>query len=120
MEMLRWLIFVNAMNKEKKVWGLSIVAALFCPCCALPALLSVLGSTGAIAEFTWLVTLKPLFIAVAFISLAYLWRSYILHTRNTTGEACCTPDKPNPYHNKYFLIGLTLFICTMTIGPMLI
>lgn len=109
------------MSKEKKAWGLSILAALLCPCCALPAFLTLLGASGAVAQFEWLHTLKPLFILVAMSSLVYLWFSYFKHQKkHATAEACCDTSKPSPYHNKYFLIGLTLFICSVTFAPMVL
>lgn len=108
------------MSNEKKVWGLSIVSALFCPCCALPAMLSILGSTGVAVQFEWLATLRPFFMLIALGSLIYLWRSYYIHHRQHAKAECCDPAKPNPYHNKYFLIGLTVFICSMTLVPALL
>ena len=106
------------MNKEKRAWGISIVAAVFCPCCALPAMLSLLGSTGAVAQFEWLHSLRPFFIMVALGSLVYLWRSYFKHQKkHAEGHMCGCDESPSPYHNKYFLLGLTLFIGAMTSMP---
>jgi len=107
------------MNKQKRAWGLSIVAALFCPCCALPAMLSLLGSTGAVAQFGWLHSMKPLFMVVALASVVYLWYSYFQHQKkHATSHSCGCNDKPNPYQNKFFLMGLTAFIGIMTALPM--
>lgn len=115
------VVTLPQMNKEKKAWGLSILAAMLCPCCALPALLTLLGTTGAVAQFEFLHTLKPVFMLVAFGSLIYLWRSYFVHQKkHAEGEACCSTEKPSPYHNKYFLLGLTVFICSVTLIPLFI
>lgn len=107
------------MNKQKRAWGISILAALFCPCCALPAMLSIVGSTGLVAQFGWLHSLRPLFVVIALGSLVYLWRSYFNHKKaHASGHTTCTAEHHGPYQNKYFLMGLTLFIGVMTALPM--
>jgi len=100
--------------KEKKASIVAVVATLFCPCCVLPAFLSLLGSTGLVSGFVWFDQLRPLFYIIAFASLGYLWYSYFKHTKKTE-KACCSADKPSLYHNKYFLIGLTVFIFSLNI-----
>jgi len=100
--------------KEKRAYITAIVATLFCPCCALPAFLSLLGSTGLVSGFEWFHQLRPLFYIIALSSLGYLWYSYFKHSRSTE-TACCSADKPNLYHNKYFLIGMTVFILSMNV-----
>jgi len=101
--------------KEKRAYITAIVATLFCPCCALPAFLSLLGSTGLVSGFGWFHQLRPLFFIIAISSLGYLWYSYFKHSRSTEHAACCSVDKPSLYHNKYFLIGMTVFILSMNV-----
>jgi len=102
--------------KEKRAYITAIVATLFCPCCALPAFLSLLGSTGLVSGFGWFHQLRPLFFIIAISSLGYLWYSYFKHSRST--ETGCNHDCNHDhslYHNKYFLIGMTVFIVSANV-----
>lgn len=100
--------------KEKRASIVAVVATLFCPCCVLPAFLSLLGSTGLVSGFMWFEQLRPLFYVIAIASLGYLWYSYFKHTKSTK-KACCSADKPSLYHNKYFLIGITALIVSLNV-----
>lgn len=102
------------MATEKRAWYLGIAAALFCPCCALPAMLSLVGATGALPGLEWLHTFRPLFMLIALGSVLYLWYKYYQHTQK---QSCCSGDSHSPYHNKYFLMGLSVFILSMTLVP---
>ncbi len=84
-------------------------------CCWGPLLLtSVVGISGSSVYFSWLVTLKPYLLVIAFLSLGL---AFFQVYKKKGGEDCsnCETDKPSFFKSKFYLWLVTAFVVVMTL-----
>jgi len=100
--------------------NLSIGTAVFSAvslklCCWGPSLLiGLAGISGGSAYFSWLDTIKPYLLILAFISLAYGFYQ-VYKPMNKDNCERCTPKNQSIFRSKYYIWLVALFVVSMTL-----
>ena len=93
---------------DKKILT-GIVASLGASlCCITPVLAVLAGSAGLASTFSWLDPLRPYFIGITILVLAYVWWEKLKPKEQITCE-CETQEKISFVRTKTFLSLVTVF-----------
>ncbi|WP_114491970.1 cation transporter [Candidatus Ulvibacter alkanivorans] len=106
---------INKLNKKASMGTAVFSAVSLKLCCWGPLLLtSVVGISGSSVYFSWLVTLKPYLLVIAFLSLGL---AFFQVYKKKGGEDCsnCETDKPSFFKSKFYLWLVTAFVVVMTL-----
>merc|ERR1711879_141536 len=83
-------------------------------CCWGPLLLtSVAGINGSSVYFSWLIVLKPYFLAIAFLSLGFAF--YQVYKKKKVDCGNCETDKPSFFKSKFYVWLVAVFVAVMTL-----
>ena len=84
-------------------------------CCWGPLLLTgVAGISGSSVYFSWLITLKPYLLTIAFLSLGLAF--YQVYKKKEVDDCGnCETDKPSFFKSKFYLWLVSVFVVGMTL-----
>ena len=83
-------------------------------CCWGPLLLTgVAGISGSSVYFSWLIALKPYFLAIAFLSLGFAF--YQVYKKKKVDCGNCETDKPSFFKSKFYVWLVAVFVAVMTL-----
>ncbi len=84
-------------------------------CCWGPLLLTgVAGISGSSVYFSWLITLKPYLLVIAFLSLGLAF--YQVYKKKKVDDCSnCETDKPTFFKSKFYLWLVAVFVVVMTL-----
>ena len=84
-------------------------------CCWGPLLLTgVAGISGSSVYFSWLITLKPYLLAIAFLSLGFAFYQVYKKKKVDNCDNCET-DRPSFFKSKFYLWLVAVFVVVMTL-----
>ena len=84
-------------------------------CCWGPLLLTgVAGISGSSVYFSWLITLKPYLLVIAFLSLGLAF--YQVYKKKKVDDCGnCDTDKPSFFKSKFYVWLVAVFVVIMTL-----
>lgn len=105
------------MKAENKLVSVGLLAAISASlCCITPVLALVAGTSGLASIFLWLEPLRPYFIGLTVLVLAFAWYQK-LKAKKQTDCNCDTDEKPKLIQSKMFLGIVTAFAIVMLAFP---
>lgn len=105
------------MNREKKLIGTSILAAIAASlCCIAPILALIAGTSSAASSFSWIEPFRPYLIAITIIILAFAWYQ-LLKPKKVDVDCECEDEKPKFMNSKTFMFLVTVFAGCMIAFP---
>lgn len=101
------------LNKKTSIGTAVFSAVSLKLCCWGPLLLTgVVGVSGSSVYFSWLITLKPYLLTIAFLSLGYaFYRVY----KPKENDCCCETDKKLFFKSKLYIWFVAAFVILMTL-----
>jgi len=106
---------MSILNKKVSIGTAVLSAVSLKLCCWGPfVLIGVAGISGGSAYFSWLDTIKPYLLTLAFFSLAFGFYQ-IYKPINKDNCDSCKPKNKSVYRSKIYIWLVTLFVVTMTL-----
>lgn len=103
---------------NKKLIGMSVLAALAASiCCITPILVLLAGTTGLASTFSWIEPFRPYLIGFTVLVLAFAWYQKLKPKTKAVIDCECQDDKPRFINSKGFLFLITLFAGVMLAFP---
>lgn len=101
------------LNKKTSIGTALFSAVSLKLCCWGPLLLTgVAGVSGSSVYFSWLITLKPYLLAIAFLSLGYAFYRVYKPKKN---DCCCETNKKLFLKSKLYIWFVATFVILMTL-----
>ena len=105
---------ITKLNKKASMGAAVFSAVSLKLCCWGPLLLTgVAGISGSSVYFSWLIALKPYFLAIAFLSLGFAF--YQVYKKKKVDCGSCDTAKPSFFKSKFYLWLVTVFVVVMTL-----
>tara|TARA_R110000868_G_scaffold167328_3_gene401601 strand:+ start:1168 stop:1779 length:612 start_codon:yes stop_codon:yes gene_type:complete len=102
------------LNKKASMGTAVFSAVSLKLCCWGPLLLTgVAGISGSSVYFSWLIALKPYFLAIAFLSLGFAF--YQVYKKKKVDCGNCETDKPSFFKSKFYVWLVAVFVAVMTL-----
>jgi len=106
---------ITKLNKRASMGTAIFSAASLKLCCWGPLLLTgVAGISGSSVYFSWLITLKPYLLAIAFLSLGFAFYQ-VYKKKKVDNCGNCETDKPSFFKSKFYLWLVAVFVVVMTL-----
>tara|TARA_R110001592_G_scaffold15702_1_gene67991 strand:- start:2150 stop:2761 length:612 start_codon:yes stop_codon:yes gene_type:complete len=105
---------ITKLNKKASIGTAVFSAVSLKLCCWGPLLLTgVAGISGSSVYFSWLIALKPYFLAIAFLSLGFAF--YQVYKKIKVDCGNCETDKPSFFKSKFYVWLVAVFVVVMTL-----
>lgn len=106
---------ITKLNKKASMGTAVFSAVSLKLCCWGPLLLTgVVGISGSSVYFSWLITLKPYLLVIAFLSLGLAF--YQVYKKKKVDDCSnCETDKPTFFKSKFYLWLVAVFVVVMTL-----
>ena len=105
---------ITKLNKKASMGAAVFSAVSLKLCCWGPLLLTgVAGISGSSVYFTWLITLKPYLLAIAFLSLGFAF--YQAYSKKKVDCGNCETDEPSFFKSKFYVWLVAVFVAVMTL-----
>jgi len=106
---------ITKLNKKASLGTAVFSAVSLKLCCWGPLLLTgVAGISGSSVYFSWLITLKPYLLAVAFLSIGFAF--YQVYKKKKVDDCGnCDTDKPSFFKSKFYVWLVAVFVVIMTL-----
>jgi copper chaperone CopZ len=105
---------ITKLNKKTSMGAAVFSAVSLKLCCWGPLLLTgVAGISGSSVYFSWLIALKPYFLAIAFLSLGFGF--YQVYKKKKVDCGNCETDKPSFFKSKFYVWLVAVFVVVMTL-----
>lgn len=105
---------ITKLNKKASMGAAVFSAVSLKLCCWGPLLLTgVAGISGSSVYFSWLIALKPYFLAIAFLSVGFAF--YQVYKKKKVDCGNCETDKPSFFKSKFYVWLVALFVAVMTL-----
>ncbi len=105
---------ITKLNKKASIGTAVFSAVSLKLCCWGPLLLTgVAGISGSSVYFSWLIALKPYFLAIAFLSLGFAF--YQVYKKKKVDCGNCETDKPSFFKSKFYVWLVAVFVVVMTL-----
>ena len=106
---------ITKLNKKASMGTAVFSAVSLKLCCWGPLLLTgVAGISGSSVYFSWLITLKPYLLVIAFLSLGLAF--YQVYKKKKVDDCGnCDTDKPSFFKSKFYVWLVAVFVVIMTL-----
>lgn len=106
---------ITKLNKKASMGAAVFSAVSLKLCCWGPLLLTgVAGISGSSVYFSWLIALKPYFLAIAFLSLGFAF--FQVYKKKKVDCGNCETDKPSFFKSKFYVWLVAVFVAVMTLA----
>ncbi|WP_339838512.1 mercuric transporter MerT family protein [uncultured Maribacter sp.] len=106
---------ITKLNKKASMGTALFSAVSLKLCCWGPLFLTgVAGISGSSVYFSWLITLKPYLLAIAFLSLGFAFYQ-VYKKKKVDNCGNCETDKPSFFKSKFYLWLVAVFVVVMTL-----
>ena len=106
---------ITKLNKKVSMGTAVFSAVSLKLCCWGPLLLTgVAGISGSSVYFSWLITLKPYLLVIAFLSLGLAFYQ-VYRKRKVDDCGNCETEKPSFFKSKFYLWLVAVFVVVMTL-----
>ena len=106
---------ITKLNKKASMGTAVFSAVSLKLCCWGPLLLTgVAGISGSSVYFSWLITLKPYLLVIAFLSLGLAFYQ-VYRKRKVDDCGNCETEKPSFFKSKFYLWLVAVFVVVMTL-----